>query len=410
MLYRAALLLSLFFLVGCGLTTSWKNPFSGLFTKTNRIDPNIPPRRDTFVDASDIDSDKDKTGRVRFSDNEPTPDSEIAQIDFVPGTESIEFRGATVVARVNGKPIFAEDVLQPKAGEFAKAATQLTPDELNQLRSTFIRNNLTPHIEQAVLVTALKNDIPAEQWEDLNSKVRELFDAQEIQRLKAVYKVATRIELDRQLATQGTSTVKLRDAFSDQQLAVYYIKDNNQPKKVQFGRKELLDWYEQNIEQFKVNSKARWRQVRVNYRKGSSTSLQKAKEKMSTVVEAFRRQVPFSEIAKQYSDGPKKDNGGQWDWTDQGSLAEDVLDRALFTMGAGPSEVLDTGNAFVILEVLQRTEAGYQPFEDVQDTINQKLQQSVRSNGTGKFIDDLVKNATVWTAFDGPNAPRPTLR
>jgi peptidyl-prolyl cis-trans isomerase SurA len=411
MIYRAALLLSLFFLVGCGTTTSWKNPFSRFFAKKTSIDPDSPPRKDTFVDASDTDLDKDDTGRVRFNDDQVLDStSDIAQIDFVPGAEIREYSGAAVVARVNGKPIFAEDVLQPRAGEFAKAAQQLSAAELNQLRATFIKNNLTPHIEQAVLVTALKNDIPREQWDDLSSKVRELFDAQEIQRLKAAYKVTTRIELEQQLVKQGTNINKLREAFSDQQLAVYYIKDNNKPKKVQFGRKELLDWYEQNIEKFKVDARVRWRQVRVNYKKGSSTSENKAKARMQAIIAEFSQGAEFETIARKYSDGPKKENGGVWDWTDKGSLAEGALDRALFQIGQGPSEVIDTGNAFVILEVLERTEAGYQPFEKVQDVISKKLQQSIRSNDTGEFIDGLVKSATVWTAFDGPNAPQPRLQ
>jgi parvulin-like peptidyl-prolyl isomerase len=395
MMYRAVLLLSLVMLVGCGATSSFKNPLAGMFKKDKRIDPDAPPRYDQVAEAP--------AGQVRVKDDLAAPNPDIELTDFVAGSQDMQYTGATVVARVNGKPIFAEDVLQPKANEFAKAALQLTPEELNKLRATFIQNNLPPHIEQAVLVTALKNDIPREQWEELNEKVKVVFDSQEIDRLKRVYKVTTRTELDRELTKLGTSIDKLRGMFADQQLAVYYIKDNNQPKQVQYSRKDLLNWYEQNIYQFKFNSRVRWRQVRINYRRGSSTSVKKAEETIATVIEQFRQRVPFEQIARTYSNGPKAAEGGQWDWTDKGNLAEEKVDRALFELVQGqPSEVLDTGNAFVIVEVLERTKSGYEPFENVQDEIAKKLQQSVRSTDTGKFIDELVQSATVWTAFGSP--------
>lgn len=414
MVYRTTLVLLLFLSVGCGSTSAWRNPFAGLFDTDKRIDPTAPPRK-TYVDASDIEGkpDEDKPGRVRVAEDRPAtlPKSDIELTDFVPGAQSVQYTGATVVARVNGKPIFAEDVLQPAAGEFAKAAKQLSPEELNQLRGTFIRNNLTPHIEQAVLVTGLKNDVPRDQWDDLNLKVKELFDEHEIERLKASYKVTTRLELEQELAKQGTTLDKLKGMFSDQQLAIYYIKDSNKTKQVQYSRKDLLEWYEKNIEQFKFNSKVRWREVRINYKAGSPTSEDKAQTRMREVIALFKNRVPFEEIAKKHSDGPKAANGGVWDWTDKGTLAEDAIDRALFQLAPGsPSEVLDTGNAYVIVEVIERRDAGYESFDDVQDTISKKLQQSSRSTDTSKFIDELVKSATIWTAFDDLNAPTPARR
>jgi parvulin-like peptidyl-prolyl isomerase len=122
---------------------------------------------------------------------------------------------------------------------------------------------------------------------------------------------------------------------------------------------------------------------------------------MKQAIDSLRNGTEFGAVATQFSDGPKRDTGGNWDWTKQGSLADEKVERALFEIPVGKiSQPLESSSAFVLVKVIERRDAGYVPFEDVQDKINNKLQSEGRRDAAQNVIKDLNNTATIWTIFD----------
>lgn len=328
--------------------------------------------------------------------------SEIQLTEFVTESEdSPELFGATVVATVNSMPIFADDVLEPFAANLNKAEAQLTPEQMNLLRTRLVRENLPQHIEKATLLTALRDDVEEEQFDQLMTQVEAMFE-KEVERLQKRYDVATKIELQQVLEQQSTSLENLQNAFAARELAMFYI-GRKAKTDVRFSRQDLLNWYEENKSQYLIEAASRWQQIRINQERDGGR--QAAFEVMQQAIDALRNGTEFGKVAKQFSDGPKSDDGGVWDWTKQGSLADELIERALFEVPVGKiSQPLDTGSAFVLVKVLERQEQGYTPFEEVQDKINSKLQSEARRNAADKVIQDLNNTATIWTIFDSsPN-------
>ncbi|MFT4557291.1 MAG: parvulin-like peptidyl-prolyl isomerase, partial [Planctomycetaceae bacterium] len=72
---------------------------------------------------------------------------------------------------------------------------------------------------------------------------------------------------------------------------------------------------------------------------------------------------------------------------------------------------LESDSAFVLVKVVERRDAGYVPFEDVQNKINNKLQSEARRDAAQNVIKELNNTATIWTIFDkkpgsaAPSAP-----
>ena len=134
--------------------------------------------------------------------------------------------------------------------------------------------------------------------------------------------------------------------------------------------------------------------------------------RMKQAIDALRNGTDFGQVARQFSDGPKRDTGGIWDWTKQGSLADEKFERALFEIPAGKiSQPLETSSALVLVKVIERRDAGFVPFEEVQDKINNKLQSESRRDAAQNVIKELNNTATIWTIFDkkpgssSPSAP-----
>jgi parvulin-like peptidyl-prolyl isomerase len=117
-------------------------------------------------------------------------------------------------------------------------------------------------------------------------------------------------------------------------------------------------------------------------------------------------------VAKKYSDGPTASNGGQWEWTQKGSLADAAVDQALFETQVGASsKIIDGENAYTLVKVGAREEARRVPLADVQDEIKQKLQKESRLQATKEAIDKIKDGAVIETIFDNetnlPGASEP---
>lgn len=307
--------------------------------------------------------------------------------------------GATIVAEVNNTPIFADDVLEPYKGQLALAQEKqnLTPEQLNRLQAKLIRKDLRQHIEKAVLVAALREDLKQEQLDEMDAQVERLFNENEISRLQKLFKVGTRIELERKLEEQGTTLANQQSAFAAREMAMLYIGQKANAN-VRFGREDLLAVYEQTKQQYYTEPKVRWQQIRIN--KSRPGGPQEAITVMRNAINDLKQNVDFADVARKYSDGPKADNGGNWDWTTKNSYADKRIDRALFEIPSGSiSQPLESDSAYTLVRVIERNEGGYTPFEDVQDAINRKMQAEARTGAATKVIDDLMEQAAIRTIF-----------
>ena len=395
MSFRMAIVLCLSLIVGCQ-KPKMPNFISKLTKTTSKSEEKAPPRTTLVSDApSSI-----PMGKTEYEG------SSIQLTDYSGDTAPVELFGATVVATVNSLPIFADDVLQPHNLNLEKAAAELTPSELNRLRAKLIQQELPQHLEKALLISALRDDIEEEQYELLTTQVNGLFE-REVDKLKERYNVETKIELERILAEQGTSLESLNNAFASRELSMFYIGRKSKDA-TRLSRQELMDWYEQNKAQYAIEAAVKWQQIRINVTPDGGREA--ALARMKQAIDALRSGTEFGAVAKQFSDGPKRDTGGIWDWTKQGSLADEKVERALFEIPAGKiSQPLESDSAFVLVKVVERRDAGYVPFEDVQNKINNKLQSEARRDAAQNVIKELNNTATISTIFDKkPDAAAPT--
>lgn len=116
----------------------------------------------------------------------------------------------------------------------------------------------------------------------------------------------------------------------------------------------------------------------------------------------------FGEMAVEISDGPTAENKGIYDWTNAGSLADEKLEALLFKLPVGePSDLIESTRNYQMVRVLERQEAGHIPFDEVQDKIRNKLQDTDQQEEIGKLIDELWANATIDTQYDIQGYERP---
>lgn len=305
--------------------------------------------------------------------------------------------GSQVVATVNGDPIFDSEVLERYGLQLDRAARELPPEQNQNLRKQLIQRDLQGYVDRKLLVQTLRSRLKKEQAEMLDGHLNGLFE-KEVERLKGEMGVNTRYEVEQELAKQGTSLENLRNSFANQRMAMEYLgaKANDIPEPT---RPELLKYYDENISEYTIPAQVKWQQIVVSYSKrGGKQSALRVLEKL---IDELKAGADFAETARKYSDGVTAASGGEWDWTQKGSLADKRAEKALFELPEGTiSQVFVGDKEYQLVHVVSRREQKLIPFTKVQTEIKDKIKKVKRQEATKKVLEELYANAVVETVFD----------
>src|SRR5262245_27245838 len=298
-----------------------------------------------------------------------------------------------VAATVNGVPVFADDVLLPFAQNLERAKAAMPPEAFRQQRRALIAKLLPTHIEQELLLQALKAKISKE--EQL-TQIQKHIDSQFDEELKDTMKnlgVSTVGELEVKLRDAGSSVATLRSNFRNRRLAQQYLSMRVMPRNG-FDRPDLVAYYQEHARDYAVPAKVKWQQIQLGYEKhGGKRKTQKLARQLIARIESGQA---FAQLAQENSDGPTASNGGHWDWTTQGSMKLKELDQALFEMPVGDAGALIEGlQGIEIVCVHDRRDAGTKSFESVQADIKETLRKNEFQRSVEGLLRELRAGATI---------------
>lgn len=309
-----------------------------------------------------------------------------------------DLQDSTVVAMVNGIPLFVSDILGVYDFQLRQAEQRMDPDEYQKLRRALVKRDLKGHVERLLLLHEMKSTLKKEQLEMLNEQLEMAFDEQRVPELQKQMGVNSPQELEEKLNEQGRSLLFEKDMFMKQQSAIQFMQVRAKAKN-SFSREEVLARYRSNIKDYEVPAKVQWQRIRITYSKHGSKD--KAIAVLDEVIHKLQSGADFGQIAEQYSDGTRADKKGQWGWTRRGSLAEPEVEEALFSLPIGEvSQVFETDKSFQIVKVNARKQAGHVPFADVQGKLEQTMITEDRMKATKKILDELYAKAIIESEYE----------
>ena len=343
-----------------------------------RLSYDEPPQSVVVADASGDSG----SGYVKVGLSEPGPMSDHA-----------------VVAIVNGEPLLAGELLAPFRPYIVQARSRGAADwQLEQLKKAAIEKLLDERIDQTLLVQSLKQKLSAEQLKQIDEKLTEEF-AKECRRIMEQMEVDSKVEVERQLAEQGTSLYEYEQAFKTGQLAMLCREERLGGQIPVIGRRELLEYYYDHADKYEHPARVQFQLLMVSFQKNGGPD--GARQKLDAALAELDRGEAFPDVAQRYSDGPNADRGGQWDWLKPGEFADRQVDSALFELPVGePSGVFQTSNAFVVVKVTDREPAGRTPFAEVQDEIRVALLQAARDEARTELLAELRESAVITTYLE----------
>lgn len=311
------------------------------------------------------------------------------------------FEPGKVLAIVGGEPIFVGDMLF-EANQFLARNASGAPESMkNELRSQVIERMLPSFIEQRILLIAVKADLPAEvDFEEVVANASKEFDKQALEKLMEQAGVDSPAEFDAHLRAQGSSLRKLRYSWTETQFVRAMMMEKIQTD-VDVSHRELLDYYHQHFDDYKIKARAKWEQIMVRFDRFES------KEDARQAIVELGDKVVFgaslSGIAKKHSHGYRAHEGGQHDWTRRGSLVLKEIDKAIFTLPIGKlSDIIESDRGFHIVRVIDRQEDSVTSFLDAQVEIRKQIEAERRMAAYHDHIAKLKEKIPVEIITDAP--------
>ncbi|MFO7803716.1 MAG: peptidyl-prolyl cis-trans isomerase, partial [Desulfovermiculus sp.] len=154
---------------------------------------------------------------------------------------------------------------------------------------------------------------------------------------------------------------------------------------------EIETYYDRHKDEFTrpEQVKARHILIRVD-QEASEEDVHKAREQIDAAAERVEQGADFAQVAKDVSQGPSAEQGGDLDWFGRDSMVPD-FEKAAFALQPGEvSEPVRTKFGFHLIKVTDRREAGVQPLDEVQEKIRSRLARDKAMQVLEDRLDEVL--------------------
>ncbi|MGH9685882.1 MAG: peptidylprolyl isomerase [Candidatus Acidiferrales bacterium] len=103
----------------------------------------------------------------------------------------------------------------------------------------------------------------------------------------------------------------------------------------------------------------------------------------------------FAALAKRYSEGPAKDQGGELGEYQRGQLAKPLEDAVFKLDKGGITDVIQTQTGFIILKVNDHYDAGLQPLDKVENDITNRLYAQKMEPALREYLQQLREESYI---------------
>ena len=235
----------------------------------------------------------------------PAPSSTLSPTAL---SEAQSLETALIVARVGPEVVLAGDLLTPSAlAWLEKVSPGLKPEQIRELKLQICRQVLPQHVESLIVYVDACRTIPEDRLPEIEKKVTEAFDQQQLPRMVKDAGVANALEYEQLLKSRGQSLDRLRKTFFERALAQQWVHQKVASDE-EIPHAEMIAWYQNHLAEYDFPAKAKFEQFTT--RISGTQSRDQAWNKLAVMGNDVLEGKPFAEIARAVSEGPTASSGG----------------------------------------------------------------------------------------------------
>jgi peptidyl-prolyl cis-trans isomerase SurA len=183
---------------------------------------------------------------------------------------------------------------------------------------------------------------------------------------------------------------ELRDEFIITQMRLKYV-----PQPIISPRK-VEDYYVAHRDDYKLEDQIKMRMIVLN--KTSPDTVAATRERANEILSQIKGGAAFADLAKTYSDGSLRQDGGETGWEDLSVVNKTLADNLTALKPGQSSGVIDMPDAFYILLLEDRHPAHFKPLTDVRAQIERNL-AAIETERRLKIWIQSLKNKTFVKYF-----------
>ena len=304
------------------------------------------------------------------------------------------FRPGKVLALVGGEPIFVGDLMF-QINQIIEEKMGNAPENIKEKqRQAAIPLLLPQFVESKILYQGAVRGLPdGVDLEGIFEQVEGQFEQSALPKMMESAGVKSVVEFDARLRGQDYSLRQLKRNWAVKQFTRHSVGQA-------IGRipetthQEMLDRYQEKLASYEKPARAKWEQIVVRFDRTSSRN--EAKKMIVDIGNRIVYGADFAATAKEHSHGYNAAEGGYCDWTTQGALALEEVDKAVFAFPVGElSPMIETKQGFYIVRVIERELASRTSFLDAQVDIKKEIESEKRKAAFDKYVDKLRKEIPV---------------
>ena len=285
------------------------------------------------------------------------------------------------VAVVNDEVVTQQDVDQMLAVLYAQYSQEYKGDELLQKMEQVKKDILNQIIEDKLVLSRAK---------ELSIKVTESEINERLDYIKKGF--SSEDDFYKTLETQGVTVANLKDRYRDQ-IMMKKLVDYEVRSKISVLPSETSDYYEKHKNQFKENDKYRVKNILIKAK--DDVNFELAKVEIESVYGKLKEGGSFDDLARQYSQGPNAEKGGDMGYIEQGQMLEE-LDKAIFKLKSGEfSEPVKSNIGYHIFKVEDIKYGQQTNLEEAQKDIQMVIFQDKFKAQVAEWLAGLKKKAYI---------------
>jgi peptidyl-prolyl cis-trans isomerase SurA len=293
-----------------------------------------------------------------------------------------------IVARVNNEVITRSEFEHARttADEEAKADCQsrCTSEQLNQLIEERKKNALRELIDQSLLVQRAK---------DMGISV-EPDVIKQLDQIRVENKLPSMEALEEAVTKQGLNWEDFKNNIRSGLLTKKVI-GSEVGSHISVPKDEIQKYYDEHKQEFMRPEQVALRSIEVNTTGKDATEVADLKKKAETARKRIQDGEDFGEIAKRYSDGATAKQGGYLGQYKRGELSKELEDTVFKMKRNDLTEVMETKQGFLIMQVLEHYDEGEQSLAKVENEINEKLYSQRMEPALREYLKTLREQSYV---------------
>jgi peptidyl-prolyl cis-trans isomerase C len=300
----------------------------------------------------------------------------------------------------------------PPGQEINPAVIEVNGDKIYAAEISMIMRNIVAQMggeqpsaenEQALMQMAtqriVEQKLLAQEARRTNVKVNEERLAEMIQNVEQ--QAGGRERLESSLETFGMTYDQLAASLREIELARSLI-DTQLSATIVVTDEEVQKFYAENPERFDAEATVRARHIIFNCpldadAKTSSEARAKAEEARQRAIGG----EDFAELARELSEGPTAERGGDLGFFTQGQTAPTFANASFALQPGEISPVVRTDFGYHVIKVEERRPARHIPLEEVSDHVKNLLVQQKTGQTVGQLVEALADRAKIINLVDG---------